>query len=119
MPLATPAETIIHGGRIATLDRGRPFVSALAIARGRVLATGDRDALAAHQTVMIDVQGRTVAPGLNDSHMHIVREGLTYNLELRWDGVPSFADALRMLRRRTGRPASRRRRRRPRPRSGA
>jgi predicted amidohydrolase YtcJ len=99
MPLATPAETIIHGGRIATLDRGRPFVSALAIARGRVLATGDRDALAAHQTVMIDVQGRTVAPGLNDSHMHIVREGLTYDMELRWDGVPSLADALRMLRR--------------------
>jgi predicted amidohydrolase YtcJ len=99
MPLATPAETIIHGGRIATLDRGRPFVSALAIARGRVLATGDRDALAAHQTVMIDVQGRTVAPGLNDSHMHIVREGLTYDMELRWDEVPSLADALRMLRR--------------------
>jgi predicted amidohydrolase YtcJ len=48
---------------------------------------------------MIDVQGRTVIPGLNDSHMHIVREGLTYNMELRWDGVPSLADALRMLRR--------------------
>ena len=98
----TPAETIIHGGRIATLDRARPFVSALAIARGRVLAIGDLDRLAAHRTdatVMIDVQGRTVIPGLNDSHMHIVREGLTYNMELRWDGVPSLADALRMLRR--------------------
>jgi predicted amidohydrolase YtcJ len=98
----TPAETIIHGGRIATLDRARPFVSALAIARGRVLAIGDLDRLAAHRTdttVMIDVQGRTVIPGLNDSHMHIVREGLTYNMELRWDGVPSLAHALRMLRR--------------------
>jgi len=55
----TPAETIIHGGRIATLDRARPFVSALAIARGRVLAIGDLDRLAAHRTdatVMIDVQ---------------------------------------------------------------
>ena len=40
----------------------------------------------------------TVIPGLNDSHMHIVREGLTYNMGLRWDGVPSLADALRMLR---------------------
>jgi predicted amidohydrolase YtcJ len=98
----TAAEIIIHGGRIATLDRVRPFVSALAIAHGRVLATGDLDRLAAHRThatVMIDLHGRTVIPGLNDSHMHIVREGLTYNMELRWDGVPSLADALRMLRR--------------------
>ena len=98
----TPAATIIHGGRIATLDRAQPFVSALAIARGRVLAIGDLDGLAAHRTgatVMIDLKGRTVVPGLNDSHMHIVREGLTYNMELRWDGVPSLADALRMLRR--------------------
>ena len=97
----TPAEMIIHGGRIATLDRAQPFVPALAIAHGRVLATGELDRLTAHRadsTVMIDLKGRTVVPGLNDSHMHIVREGLTYNIELRWDGVPSLADALRMLR---------------------
>ena len=42
--------------------------------------------------------GRTVIPGLNDSHLHLIRGGLNYNLELRWDGVPSLADALRMLR---------------------
>ena len=36
-------------------------------------------------------------PGLNDSHMHPIRGGLNYNMELRWDGVPSLADALRML----------------------
>jgi predicted amidohydrolase YtcJ len=49
-------------------------------------------------TQMIDVGGRTVIPGLNDSHIHPIRGGLNYNLELRWDGVPSLADALRMLR---------------------
>ena len=49
------------------------------------------------QTVEIDLHGRTVVPGLNDSHLHLVRGGLSYNLELRWDGVPSLADALRML----------------------
>ena len=38
-----------------------------------------------------------VIPGLNDSHLHLIRGGLNYNLELRWDGVPSLADALRML----------------------
>src|SRR5260221_642010 len=46
---------------------------------------------------VIDLGGRTVIPGLNDSHMHPIRGGLNYNMELRWDGVPSLADALRML----------------------
>ena len=36
--------------------------------------------------------------GLNDSHIHVIRGGLNYHLELRWDGVPALADALRMLR---------------------
>src|SRR5204863_3623901 len=48
-------------------------------------------------TQVIDANGRTVIPGLNDSHMHPIREGLNYTMELRWDGVPSLADALRML----------------------
>ena len=102
MERVTPAETIIHGGRIATTDPGRPFVSALAIANGRVLAVGDLEKLSLHRadtTVMIDVKGATVIPVVNDSHMHIVREGLMYNMELRWDGVPSLAGALRMLKR--------------------
>ncbi len=47
---------------------------------------------------MIDANGRSVIPGLNDSHLHLIRGGLNYNLELRWDGVPSLADALRRLR---------------------
>ena len=52
---------------------------------------------------MIDAGGRTVIPGLNDSHIHVIRGGLNYDMELRWDGVPSLADALSMLRR-AGRP---------------
>jgi predicted amidohydrolase YtcJ len=46
---------------------------------------------------VIDLVSRTVIPGLNDSHLHVIRGGLNYNLELRWDGVPSLADAMRML----------------------
>jgi predicted amidohydrolase YtcJ len=98
----TPAETILHGGRIATMDRGRPFVSSVAIAHGRILAVGDLEKLSVHRTdstVMIDLHGATVVPGLNDSHTHVVREGLMYNMELRWDGVPSLGEALRMLKR--------------------
>ncbi len=65
MDRVTPAATIIHGGRIATLDPGRPFVSALAIADGRVLAVGDLEKLSQHRadtTVMIDVKGATGDP---------------------------------------------------------
>ena len=48
-------------------------------------------------TQVIDLKGRCVIPGHNDSHLHLIRGGLNYNLELRWEGVPSLADALRML----------------------
>jgi predicted amidohydrolase YtcJ len=53
---------------------------------------------AGETTQRIDLQGRRVVPGLNDSHIHVIRGGLNYNMELRWDGVPSLADALGMLR---------------------
>jgi predicted amidohydrolase YtcJ len=93
------AETIIHNAKIAT--NGVPsFVEAVAIANGKILATGKNDEILRQRdpaTKVIDVKGRTVIPGLNDSHMHPIRGGLNYNMELRWDGVPSLADALRML----------------------
>lgn len=94
------AELILVNGRIATLDESRPHVSAVSIKDGLFRATGtDAEVMAgAPNARVIDLHGRTVIPGLNDSHMHIIREGLNYNMELRWDGVPSLRDALRMLR---------------------
>lgn len=47
---------------------------------------------------MVDALGRRVIPGLNDSHVHVIRGGLNYVLELRWDGVPTLRQALAMLR---------------------
>lgn len=99
---ATPsADVIVHNGRIATQDKDRSFVQAVAIKGGRFFVVGSNQEVLkvrGDQTRMIDVGSRTVIPGLNDSHMHIIRGGLNYNMELRWDGVPSLADALRMLR---------------------
>ena len=94
-------DTILFNGRIATLDPAKPQASAVAIADGLIAAVGDdREVLQRREagTAVIDLRGRTVIPGLNDSHLHLIRGGLNYNLELRWDGVPSLADALRMLR---------------------
>ena len=67
---------------------------------GEVLAVGeDREVmpLAGPGTRVIDLRGRAAIPGLNDSHTHLIRGGLNYNLELRWDGVRSLADAMAML----------------------
>ena len=94
-------DLILHNGRITTLDPARSEVTAIAVRDGRVEAAGDdRDVLVRREgaTRVIDLQGRRAIPGLNDSHIHPIRGGLNYNMELRWDGVPSLADALRMLR---------------------
>jgi predicted amidohydrolase YtcJ len=96
------ADLILVNGCFHTVDRSNPQASAVAIKDGRFLAVGDADAddVMRHRsaaTQVIDLNGRTVIPGLNDSHIHIIRGGLMYNLELRWEGVPSLADALRML----------------------
>jgi predicted amidohydrolase YtcJ len=92
-------DIIVHNGKIAT-NTLPSFVEAIAIDGGKISATGKSDEilrLRKPATHVIDARGRTVIAGLNDSHMHPIRGGLNYNMELRWDGVPSLADALRML----------------------
>src|SRR5215210_4882314 len=94
------ADLILHNGKIATLDPQHPTVSAAAIKDGRFTTIGsDEDVLKLRGsgTQVIDLRRRTARPGLNDSHLHLIRGGLNYNMELRWDGVPSLADAMRML----------------------
>jgi predicted amidohydrolase YtcJ len=92
-------DLVLHNGKITTLDPSRPEVSALAIFGDRIAAVGGEDLLttADEKTTRIDLNGRRAVPGLNDSHIHVIRGGLNYNMELRWDGVPSLADALAML----------------------
>jgi predicted amidohydrolase YtcJ len=94
-------DTIFHHGLFTTLDRSNPTASAVAISDGVFAAVG-RDAdvmkLAGPATKVIDLRGRRVLPGLIDNHLHIIRGGLNFNMELRWDGVWSLADAMAMLR---------------------
>ncbi|MND63022.1 N-substituted formamide deformylase precursor [compost metagenome] len=95
------ADLILYNGKITHFDSTQQEVSAVAIQDGKFIAVGiDKEVLqfANTRTKLIDLKGKRVVPGINDSHIHLIRGGLNYNLELRWDGVPSLADALRMLR---------------------
>ena len=99
---AMTKDLILTNAKITTLDRGNPQAQAVAIRDGKFLAVGSEAevrAAAAPDATVIDAKGRRVIPGLIDSHMHIIRGGLNYNMELRWDGVPSLADAMAMLKR--------------------
>jgi predicted amidohydrolase YtcJ len=94
------ADLILTDGHIITQDPLRPAAEALAVCNGVIQAVGSNaDVLeyAGRQTDVLSVAGRTVIPGLNDSHMHPTRAGRFYGLELRWDGVPSLEQGLRMI----------------------
>ena len=93
-------DLIFHRGLFTTLDRSNPHAEAVAIKDGKFIAVGranDVMPLAGPATRIIDLHGKRVLPGLIDNHCHIIRGGLNFNLELRWDGVRSLADAMAML----------------------
>jgi len=97
--MSTP-DLILHRGLFTTLDRSNPTAEAVAIKDGRFTHVGranDIMPLAGPNTKVIDLHGKRVLPGLIDNHIHIIRGGLNFNLELRWDGVRSLADAMAML----------------------
>ncbi len=97
---AGPPDLIVRGGNLITQDPARPRAEALAVRGGLITAVGsnrDVEALAGPDTRTVDAGGRTVIPGLNDSHLHPTRGGRFYALELRWDGVASLETGLNMI----------------------
>src|SRR4051812_13056107 len=97
MTVGTVPDLVFINGRITTLDSKRPDATSLAVTGGRITSIDVANIAPGPDTTVIDLGGRRVIPGLNDSHLHVIRAGLYYNLELRWDGVPSLADALQRL----------------------
>src|ERR1700675_4484930 len=96
------ADLILHHGLFTTLAPAHPTAPAVALRDGCFLAVGaDKEvmALAGPKTRVVDLRGRRVLPGLIDNHLHIIRGGLNFNMELRWDGVRSLAVAMSMLKR--------------------
>src|SRR5258706_14512097 len=93
-----PADLILHNGHITTLDPKYPEAKNVAIKDGRIVGVNDAESYErGPNTKTIDLKGRRVIPGLNESHLHAIRGGLNYNMEYRCGGVPSHADASRRL----------------------
>jgi predicted amidohydrolase YtcJ len=92
------ADTILVNGKIVTVDDQFRIVQALAIKDRRIVAAGSNDAVRARAgsgTQVIDLAGRTVIPGLIDNHAHWIRA--VEHDELRFDGVTSRAEAVKLL----------------------
>jgi predicted amidohydrolase YtcJ len=78
-PLIRPASMILKNGRIITVDPASTIAQAIAIAADRIIAVGSNDDMATHispATRVIDLEGKTVVPGLTDGHAHMDREAL-------------------------------------------
>ncbi|WP_035839492.1 amidohydrolase [Kitasatospora azatica] len=103
VPRATDraADLIVRNAKIHTGDPVRPQAEAIAIRDGVITVVGDDNDVAPQvgpDTKVVDALGRRMLPGLNDAHLHVIRGGLNYVLELRWDGVPTLRQGLAMLR---------------------
>ena len=98
---AQKADLIVTNAKIVTLDPASTIAQALAVREGRIVAVGGDDAVAAlagSATRRVDAGGRTVIPGLIDSHIHAVRAGLTYATEVNWIGAKTIPEAMERLR---------------------
>ena len=104
--LAAPAwaqapDTVLLNGKVVTLDARSTTQEAIAVRDGRIIAVGttaDIRKLAGPATRVIDARGRTVIPGLIDSHLHAIRAALSFSTEVNWIGARSLEEALGRIR---------------------
>jgi predicted amidohydrolase YtcJ len=97
---ANPADLLLINGKIITQDAASSVAEAIAIEAGRIAATGSATELrklAGPSTKVIDLGGRTVIPGLIDSHIHAIRAGFRDATEVSWEGATSFDEAFKRL----------------------
>ena len=97
----TPAaDTVFLSGKILTVDNEFSVAEALAVRESRIVAVGDNESVARFidaSTKVIELQGRTVIPGLIDNHMHFIRAAQRWHLQARIDGVNSRSEALAII----------------------
>jgi predicted amidohydrolase YtcJ len=91
---------VVHNAKVHTGVAHRPEAQALAVLGRRIVAVGSNGqirSLAGPATIVIDAGKRRVIPGLIDASQHLVTAGLRYNELLRWDGIPTLAEAMERL----------------------
>jgi len=98
LPAAAQApDSVLVNGKIVTLDAGSSVQEALAIRDGKITALGSSTEIrkiAGPTTRVFDLGGRTVIPGLIDSHLHAIRAALSFTSEVNWIGTRSLPEAL-------------------------
>src|SRR6516164_4618652 len=101
IPAWAQVDTILINGKILTVDENFSIQEAIAIQDTKISGVG-RTAnirkLAGPKTRVIDLQGRTVIPGLIDSHLHGIRAGLSFSTEVNWIGATSLDEGLTRIR---------------------
>ncbi|WP_187265450.1 amidohydrolase [Reinekea thalattae] len=99
--VAQSADTLLINGKILTVDDDFSIVQSLAIRDGRIVAVGsnaETNALIGTQTKLIDLNGKTVIPGLIDNHLHFIRGVWNFQMEVRLDGIESRTEAMNKIR---------------------
>ncbi len=98
------ADTIFVNGRIVTLDAKSSLRKSMAVKDGRIVALSesaaapDLNGWQGRNTRIVDLKGRTVIPGLIDSHIHAIRAALSFSTEVNWIGAKSLDEALGRMR---------------------
>lgn len=95
--LADSPDLILYNGTLLTMDQDQPKASALAVTGNLISAVGDDAtvrALADDGTRQIDLAGKTVIPGLVDTHFHAIRGGQTFTFETYWFDNDTLSGAL-------------------------
>ena len=99
--VAQDADLVVVNAKVATLDPQSRVVQGLAVREGRIVSVGSSAEvrkLAGPRTRIVDAGGRTLIPGLIDSHMHAVRAALSYSVEVNWIDARTIPEAMARLR---------------------
>lgn len=98
---AQAPDAVLLNGKIVSVDARSTVAEALAVRDGRIAAIGTSAtirALAGPTTRVVELSGRTVIPGLIDSHMHAIRAALFYATEVNWIGTHSIGESMERIR---------------------
>ena len=98
---AQDADLVVVNAKVATVDGPARVGHGIAVRGGRIAAIGPSSEvrkLAGPATRVLDADGRTVIPGLIDSHMHAVRAALSYSVEVNWIDARTIREAMSRLR---------------------